>query len=1210
MSQFKAERKLIEVLAEQFITRYRRGERPALSEYISAHPELADEIRELFPTLVMIEELAPDDSGLSAPATAASSQPPHLSLGDYRLIREIGRGGMGVVYEAEQVSLGRRVALKVLPRHTFSDVALRQRFYREARAAAQLHHTNIVPVYEVGEDQDVCWYAMQLILGQGLDQIIEELRQLPPSRSEARPPAEPPAPPTGQARVSLSQVTHALVSGRFDCPGADAAMLALALPHPLSLAQGEREEQASLNPTDSTRLANRTELSAVDSAGGQYYRSVARIGRQVAEALAHAHARGIIHRDVKPSNLLLHMAGIVWITDFGVAKTGGKSLTTTGDIVGTLRYMAPERFKGECDERTDIYGLGLTLYELLVLRPALVEHDQLRLIDAIKNEEPLRPRAVDRHIPRDLETIVLKAINKDPTRRYSSAEAVAEDLRCFLTSEPIKARRTSEWERLRMWGRRNPALAVLSAALLVLLILIAAATTATTFYLQATLEVSEKHRERAEKAELDSQHKLWLSYLRQAQSRRMSRQSGQHFASLRAIKAALDLPVPPDHSRAELRTEAIACLALPDVCVAQEWDGWPAGSAHLDFDSTLERYVRTDDTGGVNICRVGDGVLLAHFMSDLRKPVPQLSSDGRFLALCASSRCELWKLDDPKPILFTPQQDCVAFDFSPNGQRAALVHPDGTIRVYGLSADRPVQLLKAGPHPVSFVAFHRDNRRLALSHSGGVQIRDLDSAETPIHLSQTGAERLAWHPAGRMLAVVGRDLAIHLWDVTARQEIRALQRWKNGGLQITFNHAGDLLASYGWEHMIRLWDPLSGHEIFHTPARFEGMSLRFSPDDRILAADIKDGKLNLWKINLSLECRRLLLNPSQGKAPFGPFAVHPDGRILASCTPDGFGLWHMRTREQLLDCNRLGPLDNVLFEPSGALLTSGPCGTFRWPLQPDPAPADTWRLGPPQRLALPPTSRTQLACSLDGQVLASADGEGGWVLRSGRPASLIRLKPHKEARAIAVSPNGRYVVTGSQQGSGARVWDARTGRLEKELISAEEHVRVRFSPDGRWLAGRGNGLWLWEVGSWRERIFLAGVPEASFAFSPVEKLLAMETGQGALRLMDPETGREYARLEEPDQVKSAWICFSPDGTQLLTLGGGGDAWIRVWDLRAIRRQLVAMELDWDLPAYPPSSDSKDAAPIRVILDRGGLPEQPLPETKKILNETAGVQEKR
>ena len=624
MSQPAAERKLMEVLAEEFVARYRGGERPALAEYIAAHPELADEIRDLFPALVMMEELAPSDSGSFAPNASAPAEQPRLSLGDYRILREIGRGGMGVVYEAEQLSLGRRVAFKVLPRHVGGDGTVRQRFHREARAAAQLHHTNIVPVFEVGEDQDACWYAMQLILGQGLDQIIAELRQQQQSLSGGRQLPESPAPRTGPARPPLSQVTQALVSGQFACPDLDAAT-----PPP-----------APLDATDSIRLAGRSELSTVDSTGGQYYRSVARIGRQAAEALAHAHARGIIHRDVKPSNLLLDTAGVLWITDFGLAKTQDNSLTTTGDIVGTLRYMAPERFKGESDERADVYGLGLTLYELLVLRPGFDARDRLQLIDQIKNQEPAHPRVLDRRIPRDLETIVLKAIDKEAKRRYPSAEALAEDLRRFLADEPIQARRTSELERLRMWGRRNPALSALSASLLLLLVLVAAGSTATAVYLRGTLNVSEGHRLRAEQADIDGKHELWRSYLTQAKSVRMSRQSGQRFASLRAIQEALALPMPPERSRDELRTEAIAALCLPDLELDREGGTATIGVRGFTIDPAFQRYAVADKDGKVRIYRLSDDRELLQLPGGgmvNEYDGLEFSPDGRFL----HQRCQI-----------------------------------------------------------------------------------------------------------------------------------------------------------------------------------------------------------------------------------------------------------------------------------------------------------------------------------------------------------------------------------------------------------------------------------------------------------------------------------------------------------------------------------------------------------------------------------------
>ena len=192
-------------------------------------------------------------------------------------------------------------------------------------------------------------------------------------------------------------------------------------------------------------LPGGTPVSSVEPSGRRqpFFRSVAQIGRQAAQGLAYAHARGIVHRDIKPSNLLLDIAGIVWITDFGLAKAGDDGLTATGDILGTLRYMAPERFRGEGDGRADIYALGLTLYELLTLRPAFDSSDRLKLIDQIQTEEPARPRSLDHRIPRDLETIVLKAIDKEPGRRYASADAMAEDLRRFLDDEAILARPVS-----------------------------------------------------------------------------------------------------------------------------------------------------------------------------------------------------------------------------------------------------------------------------------------------------------------------------------------------------------------------------------------------------------------------------------------------------------------------------------------------------------------------------------------------------------------------------------------------------------------------------------------------------------------------------------------------------------------------------------------------------------------------------------------------
>jgi serine/threonine protein kinase len=484
-----------EELAEEFAARFRRGERPGLQEYIDRCPELADEIRGLFPALVEVERVKEEQPARPGAAEPVAALPALGQVGDYRVLREVGRGGMGVVYEAEQVSLGRRVALKVLPRQVAQDVKTLARFRREARSAAQLHHTNIVPVFEVGKDGETSYYAMQFIQGQGLDTVIEELRRLKerahptgPAKEPVRP--DPPIPSGMTAAAScrsrqVSRMAHSLLTGRFapEMPGgpgeAEAATAAGQATAPLTSRRDPDATDAPptsdpspvpvSSPASLVALPGGSQLSAVEPGRRPFFRSVAHIGRQAAAGLSYAHARGIVHRDIKPSNLLLDTEGVVWITDFGLAKASDDRLTATGDILGTIRYMAPERFRGEGDWRADVYALGLTLYELLTLRPAFDVPDRLKLIEQIKAEDPRRPRVLDRHIPRDLETIVLKAIAKEPQGRYSSADALGEDLRRFLADEPIRARRVSLAGRLLRWGRRNKAVAALLMCVVVTL---------------------------------------------------------------------------------------------------------------------------------------------------------------------------------------------------------------------------------------------------------------------------------------------------------------------------------------------------------------------------------------------------------------------------------------------------------------------------------------------------------------------------------------------------------------------------------------------------------------------------------------------------------------------------------------------------------------------------------------------------------------------
>ncbi len=450
----------LDALAEEFIEAVRAGRFATVEEYARDHPELADEIRSLFPTILAMEGLKAEKERSSSGGRVQGGLGVE-KLGDFRIIGEIGRGGMGIVYEAEQQSLDRHVALKVLPRHALLDPKRLQRFQREAQTAARLHHSNIVPVFGVGEQDGLHYYVMQLIRGVGLDGILAVLKRNAGVGSKAD--AEVSDDPTVPA---ASRVASAMMSGAFPLtptkPGGEDT-------EPLFL----DFETATCTATSGGRPAQEGDLARelVGEMRRDYWISIAAMGRQVAGALAYAHGQGVLHRDIKPSNLLIDARGTVWIADFGIAKALEKDgLTQTGDILGTLQYMPPEQMQGRQDARSDVYSLGLTLYEMCTLRRAWSASTAEELIEKITRSEPPRPRKVDPSIPRDLETIILKSIARDPDHRYAGADELADDLRRYIEGRPIQARPVSSVEQLWRWCRRNTLAASFAAAALVLLL--------------------------------------------------------------------------------------------------------------------------------------------------------------------------------------------------------------------------------------------------------------------------------------------------------------------------------------------------------------------------------------------------------------------------------------------------------------------------------------------------------------------------------------------------------------------------------------------------------------------------------------------------------------------------------------------------------------------------------------------------------------------
>ena len=508
MSDSSSDPDPLAALAEEFLARYRRGEFPALAEYTGRHPELAAQIRELFPALVMMEDVRPAPP--AAPQPRPGVEGAHQRIGDFRIVREIGRGGMGVVYEAEQLSLNRQVALKVLPRSATADVKQVRRFDREAKAAGRLHHTNIVPVFGVGEADGTHFYVMQYIAGQPLDQVLAEVRRLR---------AEPTRLTAGAG------VAHSLVSNSFPSPPKPEPQDDPALTQPSS--------PSPAAPITANPSATTSGLLSAPRSGYPY--AIARLGAQAADALDYAARQGVLHRDIKPSNLLLDVWGTVWVTDFGLAKaTGQEDLTRQGDILGTLRYMAPERFQGKADIRGDVYALGLTLYEMLALEPAFDATDRAGLMQQVMYGPPRRLDAIDPTLPADLVTVVHKATAPDPAYRYATAAEMANDLRRFLEDRPITARRTRVLERGWRWCRRNRGMASLLGVITALLVAgFAGSLTAAWRFdaiardaLQAQGE-AETEREKAEAAGKELEKQIHEVKRAAAEARRVARESSE-----------------------------------------------------------------------------------------------------------------------------------------------------------------------------------------------------------------------------------------------------------------------------------------------------------------------------------------------------------------------------------------------------------------------------------------------------------------------------------------------------------------------------------------------------------------------------------------------------------------------------------------------------------------------------------------------------------
>ncbi len=808
-------------------------------------------------------------TGTEAAANAGSVEGQPLApgekaryFGDYELLEEIARGGMGVVWRARQVSLDRLVALKLILAGELASEAAIERFHREAQAAANLDHPNIVPIYEVGEHAGCHYFTMRLVEGQSVAQRL--------ARSGCEKPQADAGPLAGKAWL----------------PGSS----------------GDRPREA------------------------------AKLLVKIARAVHHAHQRGVLHRDLKPGNILLDAAGEPHITDFGLAKhiDAPEQMTRSETVVGTCNFMSPEQARGRNNElttATDIYSLGAVFYHLLTGHPPFEAPTSWETLQQVVEREPPRPSALNGLVDRDLETICLKCLEKDPQRRYASADALANDLERWLRQEPILARPSSNWEHLSKWTRRKPAVAALIGALATVAIL---GMLAVLWYARQ----ANRARLRAEGSEAAARERLWNSYLTQARALRLSGRPGRRFDSLAAISNAAAM-----HPTPELRREAIACLGLCDVQMRRRWrlEPKPPPLWGVAFDSTFERYARAHPNGDLSLHRINDDVELARLpgMGQCDGTALCFSPNGRFLAEAqhgpSTNYFRVWDLDRRAPVVWAPYAiSGAAIGFAADSSIVAAGEP-GALHLHDLGSGQEINRIPVALRP-NVLGLDASQRRLAVCGNGNSEIQIFDSATGSLlkklaHPSEV--TWLAWSPDDSTLACSCMDKRLYLWNALSGDRLSTLEGHTGCVVGVAFNRGGDLLISSSWDGSTRFWNPATGEQLLSVPVDFARF-VPFSADDRQLGLLESDDLPSVWAVATGGECRRWP-GPSTLGATFCA-----GGRVLIGIAPDGVRFWDAADG-RLLGSLPVGHCASVLLQPDGrSLWLSSPSGLLRFSLEFDP----------------------------------------------------------------------------------------------------------------------------------------------------------------------------------------------------------------------------------------------------------------------------------
>ena len=857
--------------------------------------------------------------------------------------------------------------------------------------------------------------------------------------------------------------------------------------------------------------------------------------------------------------------------------------------------MAPERFGGGADRRSDVYGLGLTLYEMVTLRSGFASSDRARLMERILHVEPPRPRRIDPRIPRDLETIVLKAMAKEPGRRYATAADLAEDLRRFLADRPIQARRTPFWEHAWRFCRRNPGLAAAltaAASLLTALVVVWAAWTAR---LDAELRRTGEARRAEQAARKDALDKLWRSYLARAQAGRFGRRPGRRLDGLDALRQAVPIARLVEAPRSgfdELRDEAIACLALPDLRPGKETIGIPAGIWPV-FDGRFLRYAFADSRGDVLVGRIGHAEPVVRITGLGGAPERLwMSPDGRSLAIALPEGLQVRDAETGRLVLARAGK-VVHLEYADESSRAAIGFADGTVVLADVAAGREVAHISVGFRP-SPLALRADGMRLAVAdefRDTGTEIWDLDPPRKAASLrfgDRGPAVCLAWSPDGRRLGVgLARSSAAEIWDVDERRPVAILEGHAQRVGLLDFHSDGNLLLTLSWDGTGRLWDVGTGRSVVHWQSPIS--DLHFGRDGKACGVVDVGGRRCLLEVEPGREYRTLVAGLGAGRGEYYRADIGPDD-LLVVAMDDGVRLWDLATGGELafLPIGWCSSASFVSGKRGRELLSCGPgSGLHRWPIVEEAGAPGRLTIGTPREVPLPVVPSVASIGGDGHTALVACETSGAAVILDLDDEVVRHNLIHPAVSYGVLSPDGRWAATSGWHSPSVKVWDARTGALAADLKTGPQNAAY-FSPDSQTLITSLGGKYEFhEIPSWRPvRELRWEIPSYPgwVAFSPDRKIVALELSPAVVHLLDAASGRTLARLQDPNSDRAAWLGFTPDGGRLVVVAGYSRA-IHVWDLRKITHQLDEIglrdELVASLPADAPAPRSGGLLGIRV-----------------------------